>query len=123
MPIDEKFASAVHWISLGLEAAGVAAIVVGAAIAAGLFVKEFADSGARALAYKRFRVRLARGILLGLEILVAADIIDTVAIDPSLDGVIVLGLIVTIRTFLSFSLEVEIEGRWPWQKAPDSSRS
>ena len=58
-----------------------------------------------------------RSILLGLEFLVAADIIRTVAVQPSLENVTVLGLIVFIRTFLSFSLEVEIDGRWPWQHA------
>jgi uncharacterized membrane protein len=58
-----------------------------------------------------------RSILLGLEFLVAADIIRTVAVQPSLQNVAVLGLIVLIRTFLSFSLEVEIDGRWPWRRA------
>lgn len=65
-----------------------------------------------------FRRRLGRAILTSLEFLVAADIIRTVAIDPTLESVIVLGIIVLIRTFLSFSLEVEIDGRWPWQKKP-----
>jgi hypothetical protein len=68
-------------------------------------------------AYRRYRANLGRGILLGLELLVAADIIGTVAVTPSLQNLAVLGLIVLIRTFLSFSLEVEIEGRWPWQRA------
>jgi uncharacterized membrane protein len=63
-----------------------------------------------------FRRMLGRAILTGLELLVAADIIRTVAIDPTLESVAVLGVIVLIRTFLSFSLEVEIDGRWPWQK-------
>ena len=55
-------------------------------------------------------------ILLGLELLVAADIIKTVAVTPTLDSVVVLAVIVLIRTFLSWSLELEISGRWPWQK-------
>ena len=63
-----------------------------------------------------FRRMLGRAILTGLELLVAADIIRTVAIDPTLESVAILGLIVIIRTFLSFSLEVEIYGRLPWQK-------
>lgn len=67
-------------------------------------------------AYHAFKVRLGSALLLGLEILVAADIIRTVALEPTLDNVIVLGLLVVIRTFLSWSLIVEIEGRWPWQK-------
>lgn len=67
-------------------------------------------------AYHAFKVRLGSALLLGLEILVAADIIRTVALEPSLNNVIVLGLLVLIRTFLSWSLVVEIEGRWPWEK-------
>lgn len=63
------------------------------------------------------RTVFARTILLGLEFLVAADIIRTVAVQPSLENVAVLGLIVLIRTFLSFSLEVELDGRWPWARA------
>ncbi|MBL0694877.1 DUF1622 domain-containing protein [Comamonas sp. JC664] len=66
-------------------------------------------------AYRRFRLNLGRAILLGLEFLVAADIIRTVSQRPTLNGVLVLGLIVLIRTFLSFTLTVELEGRWPWQ--------
>jgi len=68
-------------------------------------------------AYRIVRTVFGRSILLGLEFLVAADIIRTVAVQPSLQNVAVLGLIVLIRTFLSFSLEVEIDGRWPWQPA------
>jgi uncharacterized membrane protein len=68
--------------------------------------------------YNIFRVNLARALILGLEIMVAADIIQTVALDTSLQSVAVLGLLVLIRTFLSWSLVVEIEGRWPWQKKP-----
>jgi len=66
-------------------------------------------------AYKTYRHQLAKGILLGLEVLVAADIIHTVAVDLTLDSIAVLGLVVLIRTFLSFTLEVEISGKWPWQ--------
>lgn len=65
------------------------------------------------------RQRFGRGILLGLEFFVAADIIETVAVDLSLETVSTLGLIVLIRTFLSFMLEVELTGRWPWQQAKD----
>jgi uncharacterized membrane protein len=69
--------------------------------------------------YRPYRQFLGRSILLGLELLVAADIIRTVAITPTLESVTVLAVIVLIRTFLSFSLELEITGRWPWQKQPD----
>ena len=66
--------------------------------------------------YAKYRRLLGRSILLGLEFLVAGDIIRTVAVDPTFASVGVLGIIVIIRTFLSFSLELEITGRWPWQK-------
>jgi len=68
--------------------------------------------------YHRYRRSLGRFILLGLELLVAADIIRTVAIAPTFETVGILGLIVLIRTFLSFTLELEITGRWPWQREP-----
>jgi uncharacterized membrane protein len=73
--------------------------------------------------YRAYRQLLGRSILLGLELLVAADIIRTVAVTPTYESVGVLAIIVLIRTFLSFSLELEITGRWPWQKEPSSSRS
>ena len=66
--------------------------------------------------YRLYRQLLGRSILLGLELLVAADIIRTVAVTPTFESVGVLAIIVLIRTFLSFSLELEITGRWPWQK-------
>jgi uncharacterized membrane protein len=69
-----------------------------------------------------FRTDLGRSILLGLEFLVAADIIATVALKPTLESLAVLAGIVLIRTFLSFSLEVEIEGRWPWQRPAGEQR-
>lgn len=70
--------------------------------------------------YNNFRVSLARTLILGLEIMVAADIIETVVLETSLQSVAVLGLLVLTRTFLSWSLVVEIEGRWPWQPKTDS---
>ncbi len=68
------------------------------------------------VAYRRLRLNLGRSIVLGLELLVAADIINSVAINPTFASVGVLGLIVLVRTFLSWSLEVEINGEWPWQR-------
>ena len=70
--------------------------------------------------YEAYRLQIVRTLLLGLEVLVAADIIRTVAISPSLSSVAVLAAIVAIRTFLSWSLILEIEGRWPWQKKVQS---
>jgi len=97
-----------------IDAAGVAVIVVGAAIAAGGAAVRLVrrESGN----YRLFRQQLGQTILLGLELLVAADIVRTVAAEPTFASVAVLGIIVLIRTFLSFSLEVELTGRWPWQK-------
>lgn len=66
--------------------------------------------------YTRTRQRVGRGLVLGLEVLVAADIIETVAIDPTFTNIGVLALIVAVRTFLGWSLAVELEGRWPWQQ-------
>jgi uncharacterized membrane protein len=65
-------------------------------------------------AYDSYKVQLGKALLLGLELLVAADVVRTVAFEPTLDAVVVLGLLVLIRTFLSLSTIVEIEGRWPW---------
>jgi len=110
---------ALHWIARAAEAAGVLVIVLGAAVATGSFLLS-AARGDLDGSYHRFRSTLARGILLGLEFLVAADIIGTVAIEPTLSNLYVLGLIVLIRTFLSFSLEIEIEGRLPWRSSAAS---
>lgn len=114
-----QFTDAIELVGKGIDTAGVAAMVIGALTAAGR-----AAVSARTRQpdiYRRFRQQLGRSILLGLELLVAADIIRTVAVTPTLGSVLVLALIVAIRTFLSFSLELEITGRWPWQKANVSS--
>ncbi len=101
------------------ELAGIGVIVFGALFAGAIFAKSiFVRPVGREDRVAALRRMLGRAILTGLELLVAADIIRTVAIDPTLESVLVLGLIVIIRTFLSFSLEVEIDGRWPWQKKP-----
>lgn len=105
----------VDWVASGIEVVGIAMIVVGALLATGLFLRQMLRGGIFAQAYRRYREDLGRAILLGLEFLVAADIIGTVAVDPTFQNLAVLGLIVLIRTFLSFTLEVEIQGRWPWQ--------
>ena len=111
------FDAGLHWISLVIEATGVAVIVLGAVAAIAVFLLRLARGGEWSGTYHAFRLSLARAILLGLEFLVAADIIGTVAVEATLENLFVLGLIVLIRTFLSFSLEVEINGRWPWQAA------
>lgn len=114
-----EFSEGVELAGKVIDTAGVAVLVIGAVVAA---IR--AAQGARTHqpdVYRRFRQQLGRSILLGLELLVAADIIRTVAVTPTLASVLVLALIVAIRTFLSFSLELEITGRWPWQKTPVGS--
>jgi uncharacterized membrane protein len=116
------FDMSLHWIALCFEAAGVVAIVCGVFIALAQAGRQATAGGDRSEVYHLFRTSVARGILLGLEFLVAADIIGTVAVDPTLQNLAVLGLIVLIRTFLSFALQLEISGRWPWQQAPRDDR-
>jgi uncharacterized membrane protein len=104
-------------IARGIEVLGIATLVSGLAIAVVRAANILIHSGSGEGAYRIVRTVFGRSILLGLELLVAADIIRTVAVEPSLENVGVLGLIVLIRTFLSFSLEVEIDGVWPWRRA------
>ena len=116
IPIETWFDAVLHWSSMLIEGAGVAVILIGAAMAFVLAAAALVSRGEPSAIYHLFRTRLGRSILLGLELLVAADIIGTVAVEPTAQNLYVLGLIVLIRTFLSVSLEVEIDGRWPWQK-------
>ncbi len=111
------FDEGLEFIALIIEAAGIAVIVLGALAAVLIAVSLLMRGSGGGTAYHSLRTNLARSILLGLELLVAADIIGTVAVEPTLQNLYVLALIVLIRTFLSISLEVEIDGRWPWQKA------
>ena len=112
-----SLAETMEQVARGVEVVGIVTLVLGLVIAllrgAGVLV---GGRGAEET-YRVVRTVFGRSILLGLEFLVAADIIRTVAVDPSLENVGVLGLIVLIRTFLSFSLEVEIDGTWPWRRA------
>lgn len=105
---------------VSFETTGILVIVAGALWATLSALRDLIAS--RGFDLHRYRSRLGRSILLGLEFLVAGDIINTVAFEPNLRSVLVLAGIVLIRTFLSFSLEVEIDGKWPWQRqasAPD----
>ncbi|QZH76469.1 MAG: DUF1622 domain-containing protein [Erythrobacter sp.] len=105
------------------ELAGIAVIVAGTLFAFGQLAMHLhglpRQDRTRSDVVSAFRKALGRAILVGLELLVAGDIIRTVAVEPTMSSVLVLGLIVIIRTFLSFSLEVEINGRWPWQQAAE----
>jgi uncharacterized membrane protein len=107
----------VYAISEAIDLAGVAIIAIGAALGIVLFARDLLRQERIETAYGRLRTFLGRSLLLGLEFLVAGDIIKTVAVEPTFDSVIVLAIIVLVRTVLSLSIDVEIDGRWPWQAA------
>ena len=115
----EVFRSGVEQVGLAIDGGGVLIIVLGILLAAGRALWKPSTALGR---YRQFRQDLGRGILLGLEFLVAADIIRTVAVAPTLESVLVLGLIVLIRTFLSFALQLEVDGHLPWQR-PQATES
>lgn len=117
----DHFRHIIELIGLGVDGAGVLVIVLGALIATGRVLIQ--RPKATGEAYRVYRQDLGRAILLGLEFLIAGDIIRTVVVAPTLQNVLVLGLIVLIRTFLSFSLQAEIEGKLPWfrEKLADAS--
>lgn len=110
-----ELSSVLEHVGSAIDVVGVAAIVLGAAFATWTAVAARVRSPGVAV-YEQYRRSLGRSILLGLEFLVAADIIKTVAVTPTFTSVGVLALIVLIRTFLSWSLQLEIDGRWPWQR-------
>src|SRR5262249_18227355 len=117
------FEQTMNDVAKAVEALGVATLLVGLATALVNGGLELRRGEAGENVYRTIRTVFAGSILLGLEFLVAADIIRTVAVQPSVENVAVLGLIVLIRTFLSFSLEVELEGRWPWARGGTPRRS
>lgn len=111
MDLEEWVETIGEWV----EVVGVVVIVAGVGASLIAFAAVWVPREPAEVAYSRVRRSLGRSILLGLEILVAGDIIRTVALEPTFTSVGVLGIVVLIRTFLSFTLEVEITGRWPWQ--------
>jgi len=111
----EGMLSWVQYAATGMELLAVAIIVLVILFATVSYVLRIIVRQADTTTYTDFRHRIGRALLLGLEILVAADIIRTVVLEPTLNNVLVLGLLVLIRTFLSWSLVLEIEERWPWQ--------
>ena len=104
-----------EWVVTGFEVTGVAILVVGSLVALGSAAATLRHRDPRA-AYRRARQDVGRAILLGLEVLIIADIVQTITVDHTLDSALALGLIVLVRTFLSFSLDVELEGTLPWRR-------
>jgi uncharacterized membrane protein len=113
----ETFTTMMTHVAQGFEALGAAILVVGVIWSFALAAVASRRFGWSAKTYLVLRQAFGGTLLLGLEVLVAADLVHTVAVAPTLDNVLVLGLIVVIRTFLSFSLETEIEGVAPWRRA------
>jgi len=97
-----------------IEAVGVLVVVVGSCISSVIFIRTFRNLP-EGIAYRTYRRQLGRSIILGLEFLIAGDIIRTVVVADTLENVAILGLIILIRSFLSVTLHLEVEGRWPWQ--------
>ena len=108
------FSSAMSITGLTLDLVGVLVVAVGSLLSLARFLLhrgvQFSES------YRVLREDVGRAILLGLEFLIAGDIIRSVVVDPTLANILTLGLIVLIRTFLSMTLQLEVEGRWPWQR-------
>jgi uncharacterized membrane protein len=107
----------IELIGSAFELAGVAVLVIGSLIAFVRSIVSLIQLRDGPAAYRHLRLYLGRSIVVGLELLIAADIVRSVAIDPTFTSVGVLALIVLVRTFLSWSLEVEINGEWPWQRS------
>ena len=117
----DHFRHVIEIIGVSIDSAGVLVVVLGALIATGRFLIQRAKAPGDG--YRLYRQDLGRAILLGLEFLIAGDIIRTVVVAPTLQNVLVLGLIVLIRTFLSMSLQLEIEGKLPWSRQPAEGSS
>ena len=120
---DSDFKNVVDAVSKVIDGAGVSIIVVGLVVATGAFVLALRVQDRAQMAYRVYRQQVGKAILLGLEFLVAGDIIRTVAVAPTFAGVGVLAILVAVRTFLSFTLDVELSGRWPWQSRPKAADS
>jgi uncharacterized membrane protein len=117
---DERFDRLMELVVHGFEIAGVAVLVLGA-LGAFVHAALVARQQGAATAYETARRNVGRAILLGLELLIIADIVLTITVDATLDSALALGLIVVVRTFLSFSLEVELEGTLPWRRRSPAS--
>ena len=117
-----RFTEIMEHVAVGVEFAGVSVLVLGLVWSAARALRSWSHTRNGRGTYQELRETIGGVLLLGLEILVAADLIKTVAVAPTMENVLVLGLIVIIRTFLSFSLQVEIEGVPPWRRARREAR-
>lgn len=103
----------IEWAATGIELVTILLIIIASVFGTIRFLLHLNRTVPDA--YKQYKVHLGKMLILALEFMVASDIIRTVALDQTLNNVLILGLLVAIRTFLSWSLTLEIEGRWPWQ--------
>ena len=115
----EYIRAAIEWAALGIETLGAIVIVAGVlrimvTRGAVRFLFKLEERGA----YREYKRQMGRSLMLGLDFLVAGDVVKTVALEPTLANLVALGLLVVVRTFLSWTLVVEIEGHWPWQSRP-----
>jgi uncharacterized membrane protein len=109
-----QFTDIISIAGYAIEAVGVLVVVVGSCISSIVFIRTFRNLP-EGLAYRTYRRQLGRSIILGLEFLIAGDIVRTVVVADTLENVAILGLIILIRSFLGVTLHLEVEGRWPWQ--------
>ena len=110
----------IEFASLGIEILAVVIIIVAIVYGTARYIYQRFTAVPFERSFRLYKSNLGRSLLLSLEILVAADVVRTIALEATLQSVFVLGLLVLIRTFLSWSLVVEIEGRWPWQHKPEA---
>jgi len=111
----ERFPQIIELVGTAIDGVGVVVLVIGSIYAIICFLlRRHAGTDSP---YRTFRQNMGKAILLGLEFLIAGDIIRTVVVSPTIEHVLTLGLVVLLRTFLSTSLQLELEGRWPWQRA------
>lgn len=103
-----------------IELAGAGLLLIGLVVSSGRYVYSVVVGEARQ-GFAAYRRDIARTLLLTLEFLIAADILQTMAVETTLSGLASLGFLIVIRTFLSFSLELELNGRWPWQSRRDTA--
>ena len=111
---ETEYRAWIEWTVLGIEALAVIIIIVAFAVA----TVQFLFGRPRENRFRAYRHRVGHALILALEILIAADIVNTVVLDPTIESIAGLGLLVVVRTFLSWTLVVDIENRWPWQPKP-----